>query len=419
MLATIMNNEDATEVMALFKRWQPLIAVIAMPSSSSRRERASWAKAGGPGTLNKQYIRRDIDCTHSDIGGVTTASWHFVHYSRDEVIGPTQAVMMAPDFPRPLQSALHDTFGGYKKGRKLVFEKTATTAPLSGPNVIGYASIVNQMHRVPVYDASGLAPDISRLSGEEKYVWVRANSVYGSKQDSKKVLRAVDITELFAIWDYEGKAESQYWAKDFKSLVLRRRLQSPPAKMLRSFAFTAGETLLPHTNPVPPPALSLFPGKASDVPFSPMEEAVSTRVKAAQADDAEVDLSQWAEPGETEEVANARAVLRRFSVRWWAKHQEKIARRWLKNLGPDAVKEDIEGINDCLRRTEGCTYWSWNRGSRLFFWKLPAEWRKDFRDGVPFWKVSTPPKGYMRNMPAPSREAELLTRQGPAARSAR
>ena len=44
------------------------------------------------------------------------------------------------------------------------------------------------------------------------------------------------------------------------------------------------------------------------------------------------------------------------------------------------------------------------------FWKSPSEWQKDYRDGVPFWRTSNPPKGYHRNMVAPSREAELLTR---------
>ena len=44
------------------------------------------------------------------------------------------------------------------------------------------------------------------------------------------------------------------------------------------------------------------------------------------------------------------------------------------------------------------------------FYKFPTEWRNDFRDGIPFWKLTNPPRGYMRNMESPSREAELLTR---------
>ena len=97
-------------------------------------------------------------------------------------------------------------------------------------------------------------------------------------------------------------------------------------------------------------------------------------------------------------------------MKWWMKYQERHALDWIKSQGDSATRKDVEAINDCLRRVKGCSYWAWNRGSRLFFWKFPKEWRNDFRDGVPFWKVSKPPKGYLRNMPAETREAELLTR---------
>ena len=69
--------------------------------------------------------------------------------------------------------------------------------------------------------------------------------------------------------------------------------------MIRSFLFTAGESILlrVRTPAVSEPCLS--PGKTSSVPFNLMEEATDTRVKAVQADDAEVDLSQWAYPNKT------------------------------------------------------------------------------------------------------------------------
>ena len=116
------------------------------------------------------------------------------------------------------------------------------------------------------------------------------------------------------------------------------------------------------------------------------------------------------EPGETQRVADARAVLRRFVAKWWAHHQEKVALQWLKDQGDQATEDDVAAINDCIRRQMGCTYWTWNRGSRIFFWKFPEEWRNVFWDGVRFWKLTEPPKGYMKNMQAPSREAELVTR---------
>jgi hypothetical protein len=104
-----------------------------------------------------------------------------------------------------------------------------------------------------------------------------------------------------------------------------------------------------------------------------MEAAVSTRIKAAQTDNAEVDLSQWAEPKETQRVANARAVLRRLAVKWWAHHQEKLVLQWLKGQGYQETADDVADINDCIRLQLGCTYWSWTRVSQIFFWKLPEK----------------------------------------------
>ena len=180
--------------------------------------------------------------------------------------------------------------------------------------------------------------------------------------------------------------------------------------MLRSFAFAAGDALLPDRTQIDLLGDDLPVGRTIDIPFSQLEVNASTRVKAAQADNAEVDLSQWAESDESLLVADARAVLRKFVNIWWARFQERKALDWLNSASSVEKKEDSDAIADCIRRAKGCTYWSWTRGSRMFFWKFPEEWRNDFRDGVPFWKVTNPPTGYMLNMKAPSHEAELATR---------
>jgi hypothetical protein len=51
-------------------------------------------------------------------------------------------------------------------------------------------------------------------------------------------------------------------------------------------------------------------GLTHDIAFSPLEEKATTRILAAQADFAEVDLAAWSLPSETEEEAKARVVLR-------------------------------------------------------------------------------------------------------------
>lgn len=411
MACTIRSKCDAGVAADLFKLWQPLIAIFAVPASISRKERGPWfasIQAGASPPLD--YQRKYVTLSHSATEGVTTSKWHFVHLSRRSALGELskQAIMMKPQFSRPLQTALQDTIGRSRL-KSLVFEKAATAAPLHGNSIVGYVSSDIRGLKAPVYDSAGLGPDIGALPKEERWIWVNANSVYSS--DDTKITRQVHTSELFAIWDYEGKYESSKWNSMLCISILNARLASPPGKMIRSLLYVAGETVLSHIQPpsqIESPILQ--PGKTCDIPFNPMEEVTDTRVKAAQADDAEVDLSQWAHPNETPKIGWARNVLRRLVAKWWIYHQTKLARRLLEDMDSETEQEDIDAINDCIRRIKGCTYWSWNRGSRIGFYKFPPEWRNDFRDGIRFWKLTNPPKGFMRNMKAPSREAELLTR---------
>ena len=102
-------------------------------------------------------------------------------------------------------------------------------------------------------------------------------------------------------------------------------------------------------------------GLTRDIPFSPMEVKASTRVGAAQADDAKVDLSAWALPKETIEQAKARNVLWRFAVRWWARNIAKEAFTWWRANGKDL--KDLAAIQNCIYQARACSYWQWTRGS--------------------------------------------------------
>ena len=150
-------------------------------------------------------------------------------------------------------------------------------------------------------------------------------------------------------------------------------------------------------------------GRTCDIPFSPLEESVKGRVKAAQSDDAGVDLEHWAPRGETPEEAQARVVLRRLALRWWKHRQICEARAWLDAHPGEA---NAQGVEDCIQRIQEATYWSWPRGSRIFFWKIRDQpsWLVDFRDGVRYWKLAPPPRGHATNSPSPSRDTELLAR---------
>ncbi len=147
----------------------------------------------------------------------------------------------------------------------------------------------------------------------------------------------------------------------------------------------------------------------SDILFSPLEAKVTTRVAAAQTNFAEVDLTAWSSPSETEEEAQGRVVLRRFAARWWANYLERDARRWWMSNWRDPL--DLAAIEDCILRARAASYWHWHRGSHLFFWRFPKEFQKMMQDSTPFYHVADSPVGYAHNMAAPSRKAEIKTRK--------
>ena len=91
--------------------------------------------------------------------------------------------------------------------------------------------------------------------------------------------------------------------------------------MLRSFTYAAGKFLRPTSHKTKDPLRISIVGKTADIPFSPLKLKITTRIKAAQADDAVVDLSQWDKHIDNKKlavkIADAKAVLRRFVAKWW------------------------------------------------------------------------------------------------------
>ena len=153
------------------------------------------------------------------------------------------------------------------------------------------------------------------------------------------------------MWDYEGKLESRGWSREQCLQILQARLLSPPGKMLRHFVQAVCDAILleSHTTAVHPPESdprTSTKGFTSDIPFSPLKAKVTTRVTAAQTDFAEVDLTAWSSPLETEVEAHARVVLQRFAVRWWAIHLARDAMRWWRSNGREP--RDLAAIEDCL-----------------------------------------------------------------------
>jgi hypothetical protein len=191
---------------------------------------------------------------------------------------------------------------------------------------------------------------------------------------------------------------------------LKTCLLAPLAKMLRCFAQSVFDAVLlrlggRHSGDVNKLASGSLPGFTRDVPFSPLEEKVSTRVAAAQADNAKVDLAAWSSPQVTEEEAKVWVILSWFAVRWWAYNMGREALSWWNRNGRDP--KDLAAIQDCIFQARASSYWHWHQGSWLFFWRFPPAFQEQMRDGTPFYYIAPCPVGHAHNMPSPSREAKI------------
>ena len=407
MLATVSNLEESVDMNKLFYLWKPLICIIAFPVALTRAQRAKFLPTLPNNYHSKSFLRKH----NIDHGGVTLSQWVFVHLSRLHGDIPKEAIMTASTYGRVIQTALDDTVGRHHT--RVVLEPLSEDEPPRSDGAIGRIRVRAGSDLQLVYDSDGLAPDIGNLPRDQRHLWVRAHSI---RSPTEKVLRQITYYELLELWDYEGKLESKFWSREVRNEVALSRLRSPPAKMLRSFTFKACELLLPDEVHDVPPSPNNNVGLTDDISFSPLELEIESKAAAATADDALVDLRQWALPPHELESLNycsycveqAREVIRRAAARWWRWYQIKKAKDWMKSKPPS--RADVEAMKDVIRRIKATTYWTWTRGSRFFFHKIPEEWREDFRDGCRFWHLTEPPKNFMRNYQAESREAELATR---------
>jgi hypothetical protein len=411
LLATARDASGAQLVGRFLKRWRPRLGIVAVPGEMSRRVRQELMvvlRAEYGGTFTGCGARLTV--RHADLGGVTRAKWHFLWLAQPgETTKPTD-VMTGGHYPRVLQTVLDDTVGGAREKASLEVLSAEASSEHSG--AWGTLRISGEEGTRLVFDGEGQMADLCayRRTIQRNLPWVRSRSVY---TPDAPVLRPLRYAELLGAWDYEGKLEARDWSAWERAAVQEQRLGSPPGKMLRTLGFQAMASLLAAAETSTSSQENNDAGLTRDVPVGALEREMDAKCAAATNDNAAIDLSQWGLPDETLAQGRARVVLRRFAAKWWRYHQERKAEEWLtgQHRHRAAGGADAAGVRDCIRRIRETGYWSWPRGSRLFFWKFPAEWQADARDGVRFWHLEAAPQGAMKNMKAESREAELATRE--------
>ena len=152
------------------------------------------------------------------------------------------------------------------------------------------------------------------------------------------------------------------------------------------------------------PFLGMSEGKSG--PDSPIEclayfgwvwepgDAVNVAT-ATKADDTEVNLALWNVGGDDPGMEHARSVLRNWLHSRWRQATTTDAVHWLHNQGScdrhEQWQRNRDAIVDCVTRAANSTWWEWSDGSRLFFWRWPALWRLEARDGTKSYRTTDPP----------------------------
>lgn len=69
---------------------------------------------------------------------------------------------------------------------------------------------------------------------------------------------------------------------------------------------------------------------------------------------------------------------------FWTQETQDIYRAEWKGLHKwEEARLDIEAARDCIRYAAKASWWEWDGGSCLFFWRWPGPFRLYARDGQP------------------------------------
>jgi len=100
---------------------------------------------------------------------------------------------------------------------------------------------------------------------------------------------------------------------------------------------------------------------------------------AMRSDDAEVNLSLWNVGGDGPGMEDARKAICGGLHLFWRRRLTIEASQWYqaeKTDDEEQNKQNVQGLQDCIRRCSALTWWAWDDGSRLLFWRWPPIWHR-------------------------------------------
>jgi hypothetical protein len=129
-----------------------------------KNQHFSFVAIGGSGF----YHKRIITCHHTAVGGVTSVSPHFFHYTQWHNVISYPLLMTRESLPRILQTALSDTHG---TSQGASFEPQLGMNP---PEAICVLSSSSRKMPLLVFPCDALGPDLSFLPFQDVHIWVQA-----------------------------------------------------------------------------------------------------------------------------------------------------------------------------------------------------------------------------------------------------
>jgi hypothetical protein len=162
----------------------------------------------------------------------------------------------------------------------------------------------------------------------------------------------------------------------------------------------------------------------SETIFEMKRESFHTvSVKATKSDDSPAPVHLFDDRiynalgiGEEGKVRSAHAlnVLRRFALKVWKRRVRSSFSSWLRQQqtssgGPGTLESEmIQAGWDACRRADGASWWDWDIGSALLFWRWPEDYQRESWEGVAPWFVGELPTS---KSPQPAYEDEEVRRK--------
>jgi len=98
-------------------------------------------------------------------------------------------------------------------------------------------------------------------------------------------------------------------------------------------------------------------------------------------------------------------VIKKLSVFTWVDRRQSSSARMLLGTQRELTR-DLEVGQDVIHRVANSTWWNWDAGSTLYFWRWPKRCRLAVRDGSKLFVDKSKLPRYMKLQQWPSDEAQ-------------